>query len=45
MEFLEKRRQKLFQMFEVDIQDAELTFTCFKVRINSDPHDEVKLYP
>jgi len=44
VKFLEKRRQRLAQMTEVDIQDAELAFERFKVSINSDrPHD-AKLY-
>jgi hypothetical protein len=45
VKFLEKRRQRLAQMTEVDIQDAEIAFECFKVSITSDRPDEVKLYP
>ncbi|MBD2178689.1 hypothetical protein H6F42_17355 [Pseudanabaena sp. FACHB-1998] len=44
MKFLEKRRQRLAQMSEVDIQDAELAFERFKVSINSDRPDDAKLY-
>lgn len=44
VKFLEKRRQRLAQMSEVDIQDAELAFERFKVSINSDRPDNAKLY-
>jgi hypothetical protein len=44
VKFLEKRRQRLAQMTEVDIQDAELAFERFKVSINSDCPDDAKLY-
>ena len=44
MKFLEKRRQRLVQMTEVDIKDAELAFERFKVSINSDRPDDAKLY-
>ena len=44
VKFLEKRRQRLAQMTEVDIQDAELSFERFKVSINGDRPDDAKLY-
>ena len=44
VKFLEKRRQRLAQMSEVDIQDAEIAFERFKVSINSDRPDDAKLY-
>lgn len=44
MKFSEKRRQRLAQMSEVDIQDAELAFERFKISINSDRPDGAKLY-
>ncbi|PZU99852.1 MAG: hypothetical protein DCE90_00705 [Pseudanabaena sp.] len=44
VKFLEKRRQRLAQMTEVDIQDAELIFERFKASINSDRPDDAKLY-
>jgi hypothetical protein len=44
VKFLEKRRQRLAQMTEVDIQDAEIAFERFKVNINSDRPDDAKLY-
>jgi hypothetical protein len=44
VKFFEKRRQRLAQMSEVDIQDAELAFERFKVSINSDRPDDAKLY-
>jgi hypothetical protein len=44
VKFLEKRRQRLAQMTEVDIQNAELSFERFKVSINSDRPDDAKLY-
>ncbi|NUN63481.1 hypothetical protein HCU40_01680 [Pseudanabaena biceps] len=44
VKFLEKRRQRIAQMNEVDIQDAEIAFERFKVSINSDRPDNAKLY-
>ena len=44
VKFLEKRRQRLAQMSEVDIQNAEIAFERFKVSINSDRPDDAKLY-
>ena len=44
MKLLEKRRQRLAQMSEMDIQKAEIAFEIFKVSINSDPTDDAKLY-
>jgi len=44
VKFLEKRRQRLAQMPEVDIQNAEIAFERFKVSINSDRPDDAKLY-
>jgi hypothetical protein len=44
VKFLEKRRQRLAQMSEVDIQDAEIAFERFKLSMNSDRPDDAKLY-
>lgn len=44
VKFLEKRRQRIAQMTEMDIQDAEIAFERFKVSINSDRPDDAKLY-
>jgi hypothetical protein len=44
VKFLEKRRQRIAQMSEVDIQEAEIAFERFKVSINSDRPDDAKLY-
>ena len=44
VKFLEKRRQRLAQMSQVDIQDAEIAFERFKVSINGDRPDHAKLY-
>lgn len=44
VKFLEKRRQRLAQMSEVDIKNAEIALERFKVSINSDRPDHAKLY-
>jgi hypothetical protein len=44
MKFLEKRRQRLAQMNEVEMQEAEIAFEHFKESIDSDRPDDVKLY-
>ena len=44
LKFLEKRRQRLAQMTEAEIQNNEITFERFKESINSDRPDNAKLY-
>ena len=44
LKFLERRKQKLVQMTEEKIQEAEIAFEHFKESINSDRPDNAKLY-
>lgn len=44
LQFLEKRRQRLAQMTETEMQDAEMFFERFKESINSDRPEDAKLY-
>jgi hypothetical protein len=44
MKFLETRQQRLAQMNEVEIQEAEIAFERFKESIDSDRPDDAKLY-
>jgi hypothetical protein len=44
LQSLEKRRQRLAQMTETEMQDAEMFFERFKESINCDRPEDAKLY-